>query len=178
MLYWSLNYFLSLCVGANVKTNFFPFEDEFKRVAVWVHILRLPVEFYKSILNKIGNTIESTIQIDDYSMVLIDATPSRAKFVRVCVEVDLRKILISNFSLHHKVYNVEYGGLHVVEQEDPFGQWMLVQHKPRKKVGYQKDKKNNALDVGKQRSPDEATLAVERNSLDGAMDVDREGCNA
>lgn len=38
----------------------------------------------------------------------------RAKFARVCVEVDLRKILVSKFKLNGRIYNVEYEGLHLV----------------------------------------------------------------
>ncbi|KAJ1403694.1 Zinc finger, CCHC-type [Sesbania bispinosa] len=38
----------------------------------------------------------------------------RAKFARICIEIDLNKILISQFSLEKRIYNVEYEGLHLV----------------------------------------------------------------
>lgn len=38
----------------------------------------------------------------------------RAKFARVCVEVDLQKILVSKFELNGRIYNVKYEGLHLV----------------------------------------------------------------
>ncbi|KAJ1443649.1 hypothetical protein SESBI_00237 [Sesbania bispinosa] len=38
----------------------------------------------------------------------------RAKFARIFIEIDLNKILISQFSLEKRIYNVEYEGLHLI----------------------------------------------------------------
>ncbi|KAJ1402474.1 hypothetical protein SESBI_28010 [Sesbania bispinosa] len=38
----------------------------------------------------------------------------RAKFARLCIEVDLRKVLVSTFQLNGRIYKVEYEVLHLV----------------------------------------------------------------
>lgn len=51
------------------RPKFFPFEDEFKRVAVWIRVLGLPIEYYnKHILWRIGERLGQTIKIDDNTL--------------------------------------------------------------------------------------------------------------
>ncbi|KAJ1376547.1 Zinc finger, CCHC-type [Sesbania bispinosa] len=38
----------------------------------------------------------------------------RVEFARICVEVDLRNVLISKFNLNGRIYKVEYEGLHLI----------------------------------------------------------------
>ncbi|KAJ1391965.1 Zinc finger, CCHC-type [Sesbania bispinosa] len=38
----------------------------------------------------------------------------RAKFARICVEIDLSKVLVSFFELNNRAYKVEYEGLHFI----------------------------------------------------------------
>ncbi|KAJ1376676.1 Zinc finger, CCHC-type [Sesbania bispinosa] len=99
---------------------FFPYDDDLRRVVVWVRIPGLPVEYYdRSILRRIGNVIGKTVKIDGNSLMgstgpLRELFSIRAKFARLCVEVDLRKVMISRFILNGKVFLVEYEGLHQV----------------------------------------------------------------
>ncbi|KAJ1377243.1 hypothetical protein SESBI_49098 [Sesbania bispinosa] len=102
------------------RPEFFPFEDDMKHVAVWVRIPGLPVEYYDSkILLRIGNSIDKTMKIDGNSLMGKDGPVGelfqvRAKFSRICVEVDLRMVLVSKFELNGRIYMVEYEGLHRV----------------------------------------------------------------
>lgn len=41
-------------------------------------------------------------------------TTDLAKSARICVEVDIIKVLISRFEFNNHIYNVEYEGLHLV----------------------------------------------------------------
>lgn len=47
------------------KLEFLPYEDKFKRVAVWIRIPRLPIEYYdRKVLWRIGNSLGYTIKVD------------------------------------------------------------------------------------------------------------------
>ncbi|KAJ1414250.1 Zinc finger, CCHC-type [Sesbania bispinosa] len=101
--------------------EFFPHEDEFKRVAVWVRIPGLPIEYYdRNILWKIGGSLGNMLKMDGNT--LRQKEPSRddefvterAKFARISVEIDLRKVLVSTFKLNGRYYKVEYEGLHQI----------------------------------------------------------------
>ncbi|KAJ1438407.1 hypothetical protein SESBI_03016 [Sesbania bispinosa] len=95
-------------------------EDDLRRVAVWVRVPGLPIEFYdKRVLWRIGNVLGKTVKIDANTLQEKatehgDFVTERAKFATICIEVDLNKILISKFSLEGRVYPVEYEGLHLV----------------------------------------------------------------
>lgn len=110
---------ISLC--GNGDPNFFPFKDELKRVAIWVRIYGLPIEYYeKHILWSIRDSLGRTVKIDGNSIHEKEGSkgefhsPERAIFARICIKVDLRKVLVSKFELWKTVYNVEYEGLHLV----------------------------------------------------------------
>ena len=38
----------------------------------------------------------------------------RAKFVRICIEIDLKKKLLSEFKLIRSIYHIEYKSLHLI----------------------------------------------------------------
>ena len=96
-------------------------EDTPRRIAVWVRIPRLPIEYYdKHILWRIGNKLGKTIKVD-YNTFRQRGLPQeesliteRGKFARICTEVNLQKVLISKFRIHRKLYAVEYEGLHMI----------------------------------------------------------------
>lgn len=101
------------------RPEFRPFEDELKRVAVWIRIPGLPIEYYdRKVLWRIGNCLGHTIKVDGNTLrrkgdsLFDNYITERAKFARVCIEVDLRKTLVSKFELNNKEYRVEYEGLH------------------------------------------------------------------
>ncbi|KAJ1417453.1 hypothetical protein SESBI_16505 [Sesbania bispinosa] len=99
--------------------QFFPLEDELKRVAVWIRIPGLPMEFYdRNILWRIGDTIGKSVKIVSNTIKPRDGywgqtTTVRGKFARLCIEVDLRRALISQFRLQGRTYNVEWFALGV-----------------------------------------------------------------
>ncbi|KAJ1434375.1 Myc-type, basic helix-loop-helix [Sesbania bispinosa] len=68
------------------KPQFFPMEDELRRVAVWVRVSNFPMEFYdRSILWRIGDTIGKTVKIDSNTLkpregFLGQTTTERRKF--------------------------------------------------------------------------------------------------
>ncbi|KAJ1415939.1 Ribonuclease H-like superfamily [Sesbania bispinosa] len=137
------------------RPDFFPFEDKPNRVADWVRIPGLPVEYYdRKILGRIGNTIGHTIKIDSNTLRekvggIEELFTERAKFARLCVEVDLQKMLISHFVMNGRHYKVEYeeyqpedDSAPIVNQvntevdqstpEEDSGPWMLVQRNARR----------------------------------------------
>ncbi|KAJ1377413.1 Ribonuclease H-like superfamily [Sesbania bispinosa] len=140
------------------RPKFFPFEDKLQRVVVWIRIPGLPVEYYdRKILWRIGNTVGHTIKIDLNTLRekvsgLGELVTDRAKFARICVEVDLQKVLISRFVMNGRCYRVEDEGankfnaegdgtqdqeagvVEKVDQQDDFGPWMLVQRGGRRNV--------------------------------------------
>ncbi|KAJ1434566.1 hypothetical protein SESBI_05434 [Sesbania bispinosa] len=102
------------------QLGFVPYEDDLRRVAVWVRVPGLPIEFYdKRVLWSIGNALGKTVKIDVNTLqergnVHGDFIIDREKFARICIEVDLNRILISKFSSEGRIYPVEYEGLHLV----------------------------------------------------------------
>lgn len=100
------------------KPKFVPSEGELGRVAIWVRIPAFPIEMYgKHFLWRIGSKLGRMIKIDDHTLRMentggIDPDGTeRARFARICVEVDLNQTLVAKFSLDDDVYGVEYEGL-------------------------------------------------------------------
>jgi NMD protein affecting ribosome stability and mRNA decay len=90
--------------------NFHPQSDTIKKVAVWVRISGLPIEYYDSrVLRNIGNKIGSTVKVDKNTVM-----QEKGKYARLCVEVDLTKPLLAMFMIKERKYNVEYEGLHIL----------------------------------------------------------------
>jgi hypothetical protein len=90
--------------------NFHPQSDTIKKVAVWVRISGLPIEYYDSrVLRNIGNKIGSTVKVDKNTVM-----QEKGKYARLCVEVDLTKPLLAMFMIKERKYNVEYEGLHLL----------------------------------------------------------------
>ncbi|KAJ1418742.1 hypothetical protein SESBI_15679 [Sesbania bispinosa] len=144
-----------------------PFRDELRRVSVWIRVPGLPIEFYdKRVLWHIGNVLGNTVKIDANTLrekgdSSGDFATERAKFARICIEVDLNKVLISKFSLDGRVYSVEAkcritstkddqstvaaASMAVQNQavDDSYGPWMLVQKSRRNVCDNNKSKAEN-----------------------------------
>ncbi|XP_061363607.1 uncharacterized protein LOC133307173 [Gastrolobium bilobum] len=98
---------------------FDPYDDSVKKLAVWVRILGLPIELYTiRHLWRIGNIFGRTLKVDRNSLRKSefgeDVITERARFARICVEVDLRKTFLPKFWIGNKVYQVGYEGLHLI----------------------------------------------------------------
>ncbi|XP_058783386.1 uncharacterized protein LOC131658066 [Vicia villosa] len=90
--------------------DFHPENDSIVKVAVWIRISGLPVEYYDpKILYVIGNLVGNTIKVDKNTL-----QGERGKYARICVEVDLTKPLFAMFELKDKSYRVEFEGLHLL----------------------------------------------------------------
>ncbi|XP_025703061.1 uncharacterized protein [Arachis hypogaea] len=89
---------------------FIPQESEVKRVAVLIRIPNLPAELYnRYFLWKVEKSIGNMLKVDEHTSI-----HSRGKFARICMEVDLRKKLVTSFSTLGKYFRLEYEGLHLI----------------------------------------------------------------
>ncbi|KAF7833066.1 uncharacterized protein G2W53_015399 [Senna tora] len=93
------------------RPNFCPKDaNEVTRIAAWVRIPSLPLEFYNvRRLNRIGGLIGKTLKVDPTT-----SLTSRGKFARICVEINLKKQLVPWVEVTGRSYAVEYEGLHMV----------------------------------------------------------------
>lgn len=79
---------------------------------VWVRFPKLPVEYYSNSvdwLHRAGNKLGKTLKVDTATL-----AASRGRFARVCVEIDLRKPLLTGYSFKGKQWSVQYEGLHLI----------------------------------------------------------------
>ncbi|CAN1164706.1 hypothetical protein LINPERHAP2_LOCUS25724 [Linum perenne] len=83
-------------------------EDEpIGKILTWVRLPKLPIHFFNpTAVNRIGNHIGRTVRMD-----LATAEGARARYARVCVEVDLSKPLLGKYQIGDRVFLVEYESL-------------------------------------------------------------------
>ncbi|KAI9075718.1 hypothetical protein K1719_042334 [Acacia pycnantha] len=93
------------------RPNFIPWKaDCQRRVAVWVRIPDLPMEFCTvESLGMIGNMIGKIIKIDRSTSIY-----DKGGFARICVEIDLQKPLLPAFTVFGEDKQLVYEGLHMV----------------------------------------------------------------
>lgn len=92
------------------KSNFDPFQDTIKSMAVWIRLPFLPFEYYQpQLLFKIGNLVGKTLKVD-----WATEFAQLGKFARLCVELDVTKPLIPKVVIGSKIQKVEYEGLGIV----------------------------------------------------------------
>jgi len=73
------------------EPNFKPVEANISSVAIWVRLDELPIEYYHvEALQLIGNAIGKVLRIDTHT-----ASESRARFARICIQVDIGKPLVT-----------------------------------------------------------------------------------
>lgn len=79
----------------------------FSFVAVWIRFLELPIEFYDPVvLREVGSAIGPVLRIDSYT-----ASGSRARYARLCVQIDLSKPLITIIRVGHLRQKEMYEGI-------------------------------------------------------------------
>ncbi|CAN1810687.1 hypothetical protein LINPERHAP1_LOCUS25982 [Linum perenne] len=82
-------------------------EEPIGKILTWVRLPKLPIQFFHQIaVNRIGNYIGRTIRMD-----LATAEGARARYARICVEVDLSKPLLGKYMIGERVFFVEYESL-------------------------------------------------------------------
>ena len=76
-------------------------------MAAWVRLPELPIEFYdSSVLKEIGSAIGPILRVDSYT-----ASETRGGYARLCVQLDLKKPLISSIRVGRLVQRVLYEGI-------------------------------------------------------------------
>ncbi|XP_031115746.1 uncharacterized protein LOC116019614 [Ipomoea triloba] len=90
--------------------NFKARTSKFEKMAVWVRLPELSVEYFRN------DTIKSILENVGKPLKLDRTTIAREKgrYARAAVEVDLNKLLISEVLVGNEVQIIEYEGLHVV----------------------------------------------------------------
>lgn len=87
--------------------EFEPLRDEIVTTPVWVRISNIPVNFnHKAILMGIARSLGKPLRVD-----LTTLRFERARFARVCVEVNLKKPLKGSVLINGERYFVSYEGL-------------------------------------------------------------------
>ncbi|KAI9107610.1 hypothetical protein K1719_021273 [Acacia pycnantha] len=93
------------------RPNFNPWRaDRQRKIAVWVRIPDLPMEFCTvESLGLIGNMIGKIVKIDRSTSIY-----EKGGFARICVEIDLQSPLLPAFKVFGEEKQLVYEGLHLV----------------------------------------------------------------
>lgn len=87
--------------------EFDPLRDEIVTTPVWIRLSNIPVNFYhKAILMGIAKGLGTLVKVDETTLNF-----ERARFARVCVEVNLSKPLKGTVRINGERYFVAYEGL-------------------------------------------------------------------
>ncbi|XP_013669344.2 uncharacterized protein LOC106373757 [Brassica napus] len=90
--------------------EFDPLRDEIVTTPVWVHLAHIPVNFYhKMILMGIAKGLGKPIKVDCTTLKV-----ERARFARICVEVNLNKPLKGTVMINGERYCVSYEGISTI----------------------------------------------------------------
>lgn len=78
--------------------------DIVARTLTWIRIPNIPLEFFEEdILLEMGSLLGKVVKVDNATMRV-----ERGKYARICVEIYLRKQLVSRIKVNGKIYNVVY----------------------------------------------------------------------
>ncbi|KAJ7964336.1 Zinc ion binding nucleic acid binding protein [Quillaja saponaria] len=92
------------------RPNFRPKMDTIKSTAVWLRLLGFPLEFYdEHILLTIVNTIGKAIKVGANTKLM-----TKARFAKICVELDLNKPLKPKILFNGEWLKVEYDGIQLI----------------------------------------------------------------
>ncbi|CAN1776648.1 hypothetical protein LINPERHAP1_LOCUS13716 [Linum perenne] len=82
-------------------------EAPIRKILTWVRLPKLPIHFFNPLaVERIGNHIGRTVRMD-----LATKEGARARYARVCVEVDLSKPLLGKYVIDDRVFYIEYESL-------------------------------------------------------------------
>ncbi|XP_061339920.1 uncharacterized protein LOC133286515 [Gastrolobium bilobum] len=101
------------------RPMFNPYDEDVRKLAIWMRIPSLPIELYSSHhLWRIGNIFGRTLKVDKNSIRRVEErdeeVTSKARYTRICVEVNLNKSLLSKFKIGDQTFQVGYEGLHLI----------------------------------------------------------------
>ncbi|KAK4258256.1 hypothetical protein QN277_007727 [Acacia crassicarpa] len=95
------------------EPNFHPARAKIDKVAVWVRVPKMFLEYYdREALTIIGDRIGETIKVD-----INTSNQLRGRYARICVLVNLKEQLMAGFRLDGEEYTLEYEGLHLLCSE-------------------------------------------------------------
>ncbi|CAN1187114.1 hypothetical protein LINPERHAP2_LOCUS38539, partial [Linum perenne] len=81
------------------RPNFEPGYYQVNNTRVCVRLPGLPLEyFHVNVMNFVGDKLGRTIKIDSTTIF-----GSRGNYARMCIEVDLHKLLVLKYHLNHRV---------------------------------------------------------------------------
>ncbi|CAI0435628.1 unnamed protein product [Linum tenue] len=100
-------------VGDNYLTvhpwseDFDPYDHEISSTLVWARLLDIPIHYFHQVaVMKIGSRIGKPIRVDQAT-----SCGARSDYARVCVQVDITRPLLSQFTIKGKKYFIQYEGL-------------------------------------------------------------------
>ncbi|CAN1168909.1 hypothetical protein LINPERHAP2_LOCUS28103 [Linum perenne] len=94
-------------ISVGLWTPEFNEEEPLKTILTWVRLPKLPIHFFNQVaVTRIGNCIGKTVRLD-----LATSEGARARYARVCVEVDLSKPLLGKYMIDNRTFLVEYESL-------------------------------------------------------------------
>lgn len=97
-------------VAQRWEPDFKPRTAKLKKMAVWVRLPELSVEYFRDdTIKQILENVGKPLKLDRTT-----AVREKGRFARAAVEVDLDKPLVSKIWVRNEVQMVEYEGLHVV----------------------------------------------------------------
>lgn len=89
------------------EPNFKPASAVYNMVAVWIRLQELPFEYYgPEVLKIISNAIGSVLRVDSNT-----TSEARGRFARICIYVNLDKLLTTSILLEGVVQEVLYEGI-------------------------------------------------------------------
>ncbi|CAN0831000.1 hypothetical protein LINGRAPRIM_LOCUS3446 [Linum grandiflorum] len=90
--------------------GFDPWTTSVTTTMVWVTLPYLPIEFYNLVVvTRIASRIGKPVRVDRATKEC-----ARGKYARVCVEVDLSKLLLPKYKVEGVTYLVVYEGFHKI----------------------------------------------------------------
>ncbi|CAN1189436.1 hypothetical protein LINPERHAP2_LOCUS39906, partial [Linum perenne] len=94
-------------ISVSKWTPAFNEQEPIKKILTWVRLSKLPIHFFNHlVVSRIGNCIGKTVRID-----LATTEGARARYARVCVEVDISKPLLGKYMIEDRTFYVEYESL-------------------------------------------------------------------
>lgn len=92
------------------KPDFDPSTAKLVKMAVWVRLPGLPVEYFREdIIKLILQQVGTPLHLDRAT-----AGVERGKFARAAVEIDLAKPLVAMVKIRHRLQRIEFEGLHAI----------------------------------------------------------------
>ena len=113
------------------RSDLDPFNEDYRKLAVWVRIPGLRLEYYnRSFLWRVGNVIGRMLKVDMHTLYEQDSQPfmERDRFARICVEVDLWKKPIPKIIFRKRTYSfaLDVENLDIEKKPVPSLRWTIV----------------------------------------------------